>query len=592
MQIIRLIENKTDNFKIKQKLQILYICCVLLPLILTDGILLFIMFREDKAERIHTMDNISTSVSYDLTHTIGEIVSQTNKIYINLRMNDIMDKKYATDLDFVTDYYNLIKNSFFDISFSSNRFRTIFYADNETIVNGGYFFRLSTVKETDWYQHFMETGRDELLYYYYSQDRNFSAIPQRKISFIKKLNYSQNLGCEKLVKYDLDYNSLVQRLINMKYSMDVYICDGDRIIFSNTERYKYTQDFSFLTGKEKIGYEKNMVLYGQPIRILVLNPKVTLMTRIQGNFLLLSFIVVMNTIFPWMFVQIINKSFTSRLRELSHAFNTMEEDLTLIEEVRGRDEIGSLMSNYNSMVLKFREMIKTIYKDRLEKQEIDIARKNAELLALHSQINPHFLFNVLESIRMHSVIRGELQTAAMVERLAMLERQNVTWSSDYVKIAEEISFIEAYLELQKYRFDERLNYEIHLEEDCKEFYLPKLTLVTFVENACVHGVEEKAGPSWVYVRIYRKGEWLYLEVEDTGNGIEEVLVQELMEKIKASSMETLMGSKHVGIINACLRLRLVTEGNVFFNLESEKGVGTFMSIKISINKLCRTLGGV
>ena len=156
------------------------------------------------------------------------------------------------------------------------------------------------------------------------------------------------------------------------------------------------------------------------------------------------------------------------------------------------------------MVKKMNDLILHVYKNRLEKQEIELARQNAELLALHSQINPHFLFNVLESIRMRSLIQGEEVTAGMIEKLAILERQNINWASDHVKLEEEMSFVEAYLELQQYRFGNRLRYEIDLPADCADYYIPKLTLTTFVENACVHGMEKKTSTCWIYVRVYLK----------------------------------------------------------------------------------------
>ena len=84
-------------------------------------------------------------------------------------------------------------------------------------------------------------------------------------------------------------------------------------------------------------------------------------------------------------------------------------------------------------------------------------KKNAELLALHVQINPHFLFNALESIRMHSILKEEFETADMVERLAIMERQNVDWGNDDIPISREMDFVEAYLGLQKYRFGDRLS---------------------------------------------------------------------------------------------------------------------------------------
>ena len=83
------------------------------------------------------------------------------------------------------------------------------------------------------------------------------------------------------------------------------------------------------------------------------------------------------------------------------------------------------MRNYNRMVARTNELIQIVYKNKIKEQEMLVERQNAELLALHSQINPHFLFNALESIRMHSLLKNEYETADMVEKLALMQRQYV-----------------------------------------------------------------------------------------------------------------------------------------------------------------------
>ena len=187
----------------------------------------------------------------------------------------------------------------------------------------------------------------------------------------------------------------------------------------------------------------------------------------------------------------------------------------------GKDEISSMIRNYNRMVERTNGLIETVYKNKIHEQEMLVGRKNAELLALHSQINPHFLFNVLESIRMHSILKKENETADMVAKLAVMQRQYVEWGNDSVSIFQEIEFVKAYLALQKYRFGERLNYDIEVDRECENFKIPKLTIVTFVENACVHGIESKSSPGWIFVRIGRQGEGLEIEIEDNGSGMAE-----------------------------------------------------------------------
>lgn len=582
------IQNKMNDFNVKKKLMIVYVCCVLLPLLVTDSVILTILLQGESREQNLLMKNISSAVQFDLSYTLEEAVNMTKSIYVNSTVNDFLNKEYESGLDYYAANQELLKSAFSESSWGTGSTSMVLFTDNETIVNGGHFYRLSSVKEEEWCKKLMDSGQDMILHFYYVGDYNPSASAKRRISLVRKLNYFKNSDREKLVRIDLGYNTLVRKITNMKYSMVVYVCIGDKILLSNNGQFSYTQNFERLTGKEKIGYEMQYNLYGENIRILVMRPSNTITRQIWNHFPLILFMLAVNIALPWLLTYIINNSFTSRLRELSGAFDEVEaESLKEIKEIRGKDEIGSLMRNYNRMVRRSQELIKAVYKDRLARQEMDISRQNAELLALHSQINPHFLFNVLESIRMHSILKKEEETAGMIERLAVLERQNVNWTSDLVPVEEEIKFIEAYLDLQKYRFGERLSYEIVIEPGCKSYSLPKLTLVTFVENACVHGVENKAAPCWIYVRVFEKEGWLYLEVEDTGEGMDEGQVKTLEEKMSNCTIETIKDNEHVGISNACLRLKMVTAEKAQFKLESEKGIGTCMLIMVPVNVLHR-----
>ena len=241
--------------------------------------------------------------------------------------------------------------------------------------------------------------------------------------------------------------------------------------------------------------------------------------------------------------------------------------------------LSSIDMRQMALASGFADLISTqLASFELERQDELTAR--VELRALQSQVDPHFLFNVLESIRMHCVLKKENETAAMVERLAILERQNVEWNTDDTTIEEEVSFIKAYLELQKYRFGDRLSYEIDVSKECQSVKIPKLALVTFVENSCVHGVEKKSVPCWIYLRVYWKENCLIMEVEDTGNGMDEDEVKLLNHRMNHVQIDDIRKKKHVGVLNACLRLKMATKDQVSFEMESEKGIGTFLVIRI------------
>lgn len=583
----RTLEEVINDYSIKKKLILFYLCCVLLPLFITDSVILGIIYYGEINDKKYEMERVADAVEAELDYNLEEAAKMANAIYLSRYINEFLDYRFDSGVDFFEASLDIEKKNFYEISGSSSSTTYVtMYSDNETIVNGNHFYKLSSAKNEKWYEEFRDSEDNMQLFFYYIGNENPSANVLRKISLVRKMDYYKDLKCEKIVRVDVDYSNLVRQLTSMQYNVPVYICSGDMIIWSNEGDSGTRTDFSYLTGDEKVGHVKEFAKYGQNIHILVMETESDLISIMKQHTPLILLMLTVNILLPGLLVIAFNKSIVSRLTQLSNAFNQMEGDsLKEITNVRGKDEIGTLMNNYNRMVFRFRELIQTVYKDQLEKQKMDIARQNAELLALHSQINPHFLFNVLEGIRMHSVLKGETETAKMVERLALLERETANWKDDMVLIRKEVKFIEAYLELQKHRFGERLKYQIETEEECLDYYIPKLTLVTFVENACVHGVEGKAATCWVYVRVYKKRGMVYLEVEDTGAGMDERKVEQLREKMQTSNIETLRTNKHIGIANACLRLKMVSNQTVTFELDSELGAGTFISIKVPSDNL-------
>lgn len=575
------ISERMNHYKINEKLRFTYIFCVLLPLIITDSVIIFTVAKTDHITRTHELENITEAVKYNLITQIDSAVTISFNIYTNTYINEFMNKKYESPLDYYDSYLKQMQDSLFKSSIGTSSSTITMYADNDTIINGGEFARLETISDTKWYQHLKKSEKDQMLFVYFD-DSNVPVVDaKRRIVLIRKLDYYKRDKCEKILKIELDYRVMARNMLNMNYEKPVYVCSGEQIIFSNDGYMEAGNNFEQFQEWSKIGYQDELNLYDQEFDIYVLHREKSGLQHIRDNLPLILFLICVNALLPLLFMRIINKSFTKRLSILSNTFAHVGEDsLKEIKKVQGTDEIGALMQSYNKMALRMNELIQTVYVETLKQQELDIARKNAELLALRGQINPHFLFNALESIRMHSILKNEMETADMVERLAKMERQYVDWGSDFEIIKAELEFVEAYLKLQKYRFGDRLNYRIEADEGCMEYKLPKLTLLTFVENACVHGFENKSGTGWIFVRVCSLEDCMYLEVEDTGNGIGEPKLSELREKMRHSDIQDLKSKGRVGMINACLRLKMLTDNRVTFDLESEEGAGTIVTVTV------------
>lgn len=571
-----------NRLKLKQKLRIMQICCVILPLLLTDSVVAAVIMHAERQENLREMSNIADSVEYTIMSYSAQLVTLMQDIYKNREVNEFISSTYASPLDYYNRHLSFAKVSLFTLLMNNNDCNVVIYTDAEGIVNGGNFQRLEKAEGENWYQTFRGQDKKILLF---SDFAKVNWENRRTISFIRRMDYLASGDQGAVLRLEWDYSDILRAIVNAKYSSTVYVCEGDRILFSNEGRGGIYVPFETMPAStaEKAGVHKTIRMLDNSWDIYVMYQRNVAYEAVSKNMPLFCLLIFFNIFLPFALMNLINRSFTERLSELEAVLRKVKRDeLYQLPGIRGSDEISLLMRTYNEMAGRMNDLIQNEYKNRLKRQEQDLARQRAELLALHSQINPHFLFNALESIRMHSVIKKEYETADMVEKLAVMQRQNVTWGNDYVTIEDEINFVKAYLELQKYRFGDRLCYEINLPGECGQYRLPRLTLVTFVENACVHGMEKKEAACWVFLRVSQDGENLVLEVEDTGQGMPEEKCRRLAGEMNGASIEILQDSSHVGMLNAALRLKLFLDGHVGFEVDSETGVGTLVTIRIPL----------
>ncbi len=575
-----------NSLKLGQKLHLLFFACVLIPMLLTDSIILMNVRDANRENMARDTEKTAYTTQYCLSNFLEYPVNVANNIYRSSVLENFFNEIYPTSADYYTAFYRLHRDQIFDDNLGISGSRVYIYADNKTILNGSGYYRMDRAKENEWYPAFEDSGKTSTLYFYYGRNNQQGGNSyKRKLTLIMKMDMPTFSGCEKLLAIDLDYSAMAEELIALDLNSDIYLCDGDKILLSNKTDYHVRDNYVTLELKSRNVYTYPITLYDREYKLYVIPRQQSFWQYVSGLSGVLLVLVLVNLIMPLLMMRLIEGSITSRILSLEQSFENVEDDeLSPIEKVEGNDEITALINSYNRMVERMNELMHTVYKDRLQQQENDIARQNAELLALHSQINPHFLFNALESIRMHSLIKKESETAEMVGKLAVMERSYVSWGEDLIPVQREMDFVSAYLLLQKYRFGERLNYELDIDEDCKEIEIPKLTIVTFVENACLHGVERKAANGWIFVRAYKEDGSLKLEIEDTGEGVNEEVQDAINEQLENVSLEMMKGKKHVGMLNACLRLKLLSRGRAKYRLESEEGVGTVFHIEIPLEK--------
>lgn len=245
-------------------------------------------------------------------------------------------------------------------------------------------------------------------------------------------------------------------------------------------------------------------------------------------------------------------------------------------------EINELNHTYNQMVNNINQLIQQVY-------EREILQTRTELKALQAQINPHFLFNTLEALYWSLREKDDDELAEFVVAMSDLFRYTITGSSkeEWVTLGEELEHVERYLLIMKIRFGERLTWNITLPSELATFRVPKLLIQPIVENAILHGIENKIGPGTVRVAVSRgvDKDMLKITVEDDGGGMDHDTLQRVEHSLSFGKSSSSKGSG-LGITNVQQRIKLYfagvkgASGRVL--IRSHKGKGTVIDITIPI----------
>ena len=235
-------------------------------------------------------------------------------------------------------------------------------------------------------------------------------------------------------------------------------------------------------------------------------------------------------------------------------------------------ELRMLFERFNTMTDQINQLFRETYQLRL-------AQQTAELKALQSQINPHFLYNTLQTVHYMALKRNAYEINMIVDALSSMLKYCLSSGSDAVTLAEELSMIDQYLTIQQARFMERLSVQLEIEEGVKALRIPRMTLQPLVENSVQHGIQESTSLCTVRVRCFAEGAVFWIIVSDDGVGMDAQRLSQVRESLHDEA-DSLYSGSHIGLRNCWLRLRLLLKDAVQIHIESSVGSGTTVCIRI------------
>lgn len=372
------------------------------------------------------------------------------------------------------------------------------------------------------------------------------------------LNLSRRMLGESIVEGDEEYHTSVYMIVDEAH--------GGRPVYLNSEDADTKQLVSdYFSGSDKryvFSSAQNETTGWSFVNAIAKN-ELSITSRYVRNvvFSLGGIIVVLS----FFFARQISKSITKPLKQLEKVIYDVGEGERNISEEFDDSEVGMIGR-------KFKEMVNTNLELSERLMAVKLNEREAELLLLQAQINPHFLYNTLDSIYCVAIIHGDDQIAEMILALSNNFKLSLNNGEKYISVADSIRRIEEYMKLQNMRYQDRFELHVKVQPEIMESKIISFILQPFIENAMYHGLEPKLGKGSIWVAGKKEGENLIFEIRDDGVGIED------LSKIESG----------YGIRNVKERIQLNYGAEYGVTFESERGKGT--TVRITIPEKVKGMG--
>lgn len=401
-------------------------------------------------------------------------------------------------------------------------------------------------------------------------------------------NSFENVG---IIVIDSDIGVIANMVSELDQTVkgNTYIVDKTgRVIYANEKKYmgtnlrgsKLIQDTSDKNGHRIINLngKKNLAIYmrsqdtGWEYIVTIPYQQMMLDVRKNQRFTLLITITIIT--FALLLSIVLSFALTKRLRELMRMMKRVQKgDWDVHFPVKYPDEAGQLGRAFNRMIRQMKDLIRDVY-------IMEIRKKEAELSSLQYQINPHFMYNTLESIRMTSELNDDLESADMIQSLGKMLRYSVSESSSFVPLSKEMEHLHNYVSLLSFRYPNRFNLNIQPYADISQIKVMKLLFQPIVENAIYHGLDENKQSLNIGITFQVLQTNIQFTVHDNGMGMEPGKLKQLRDKIKSNKGSD--EGRGIGLWNVHERIRLFYGETYGLTIDSSHGIGTTITITLPL----------
>ncbi|WP_341280983.1 sensor histidine kinase [Paenibacillus sp. FSL H8-0537] len=589
-----------NDFRLRNKLMLLYFAAVFIPVMLTNTFFYTITAGNVRTEKVQDLRQSLERNKDNFRKMLEGVISFSSVIYNDGILYSALDRTYTSESEVISAYGEVLSNSINRfVPLNKQFYNAYLFTDNDSLIHAGLlqYIDLQT-KQEGWFQATtdQERSRKWLLY-----TNTPSALCRQSgaasatltaseettvrtesaecgapyLSVIRELDfYKAYSNYHKILRVDILPHYLENTLFDHSFPGEIYLLSpqGHVIYSSEAEPPAFIQGSSpqdkttIVSPFEGIDYLKGWEMVG-------IYPNDVVNQSLFDSRKFIIYLTCVNLLFPSIIILLIARSLNLRLGMLLGGIKRVKNQrFEVLRTEPASDEIGQLTEEFNRMTQQINGLIQDVYVAELD-------RRQAQFNALLSQINPHYLFNTLDAIRMNCVIKGEEETASVIKLLGRGFRRSLSWGEDMIPLQEELAFVTDYLDIQHFRFGHRLSYQLEMDEEVLELQLPKMSILPLVENACIHGIEHSEQPGNIIVSAKLHSARIVIRVSDNGIGMEEEKLQQRLASLEQAGAQHQQGN-HVGLKNVYDRLKWHFGKEFSFSLDSRYGEGTTIELQI------------
>lgn len=598
MQIIR----NRKKHHMGRDLQIMYISTILIPILVVGAVLIGSSFFSQKIYYQGLLTEFNTRITqtvYDLT-SYAYNMSQT--IVENVDLQEALNADYARPEDF-RDALNRVQ--VVDPAFEryAGIEKAMVFVDYDKAGNTGNITKVTEeIKQQEWYKTACSRYSSFWTSYKYKDAYNKNEVA---LALVRKMPMAES-DRQAVVVIIISNSFLTSRVENGNFAVDMAVNQEPLFFSSDTEVAEVFDELSIDFERVNFKAEDTLKINGRRalFSIASLKPAQSSYTqiyiaafdrgayqRIGRNVWLIVLVLAVAAVLPMVLTAFNTKRFTdevlllrNEMHKASHGKKMSEQDYEQPEKLFRSIELCEAYEDLLIMVKNIEEMEEKEYAAEIQRQKANTDQKKMEFKVLASQINPHFLYNTLEMIRMKALTNQDREVAKAIKLLGQSMRYVLEHTTTQeTTLQKEFDHIMTYLQIQQLRFEDRVNYQVNIEPglDMEAFQMLPLTLQPIVENAIIHGLEkrEKDGKIWIAIYTYEKC-LLCIDISDNGGGMTQETLDMVRHRIEYYQRER--NTSSIALYNINRRIKLNYGSGYGVSVDSTFGEGTRVSIVLPI----------